>query len=169
MAFATSGGSSCKKRKFAPGDDLTDLVTDGGYETGTYVPEMDSSGSAFSLESTSTGLWTKVGRTVSFQLYIDVDNTAGTSGNVTISLPPFPAASAANGGPAFSSINIAFASVALGTGYGSLVGRVSPGASEMLMIQVAGDGTSRGFITLPSTGIGAATFFYINGTYITDP
>lgn len=142
---------------------IWEVQTAADYSEGAWTPEVTGSSSG-TLTGNFNGYYTKIGRLVNVQAYIDINSVGGAIGTVTISLPFRSATS----GPTFTPLHVAYATVTLNAGYGQVWGRLSPGGSSFILIQGSADATAQAFGVVPTTAFVNTTFLYVQGTYATE-
>jgi hypothetical protein len=64
------------------GTGTSELLAD--YEEGTWTPSLKFGGNDTGLTATATGLYTKIGRQVSFVIYVSLSNKGSSTGGATI-------------------------------------------------------------------------------------
>lgn len=144
-------GSSAGQIKFpATQNASSDVNTLDDYEEGTFTPSLGGS----TTYTTRTGVYTKIGRMVWFDITLTV-NVIGTGSTTTISGLPFTAAAGGDFGIMVSDFNN------LANNVTWLAGRVNDGLSTLTLKGINAAGT----VTNVTTIFGSGTFVLISGFY----
>lgn len=139
-----------------------DSLIGNDYETGAWTPDPFAT---VSLVGNFNGWYTKIGNQVTVAAYLDFNTKVGTSGNVSIRGLPYPARATV---PTFQNVPLIHASFVMPVAGTTLGARIAAGSDSMLLISYSADATSVSFGTVDVSAVQAASFMYINCTYITD-
>ncbi len=120
------------------------------YEEGTFTPSLGGT----TTYTTRTGVYTKIGRLVFFDITLTI-NVIGTGSTTTISGLPFAAAAGGDFGITVSDFNNLASSVTW------LAGRVNDGLSTLTLKGISAAGT----VTNVTTIFGSGTFVLVSGVY----
>jgi hypothetical protein len=147
-------GTSGKGIDFSatPGTGTSELLAD--YEEGTFTPSYTGSTTNPTVAySTQEGIYTKVGRLVTFKIILTTSSSSGGSGDLGVTGLPFAVSSGAGGSMQFS---FAFA--------GAVLQAIPSGSNVVLYDTYAGTTNSKPTV-IALTGAGGSTFLQFVGQY----
>jgi hypothetical protein len=133
------------------------------YEEGTFTPQFSSSGASFTYTA-AKGVYTKIGRQVCINIYMQLDGAQTLTANtVTITGLPF---TSANIYQLISSLACEIRLVDLSSGATSLFGRIDANVSSIALLE---SGDNYASTALKSNQLsGASGQVMLSGTYPTD-
>ena len=130
------------------------------YEEGTYIPTLTGTSSgSFTTTAYRHLAYTKIGRVVHIQGYINVGSESSCSGAINMSLP-FTASSSLDGDSENASINVMLREFS-GSNLFNVAGSIA--GANMRFVAVSGAG---GAVVLDSDDVDAVWNFRIGGSYI---
>jgi hypothetical protein len=135
-----------------PGTGTSELLAD--YEEGTWTPVITFGGGSTGLSATAIGLYTKIGRQVSFSLQITFTNKGSSTGNADISGLPFTSNTSATQVFFMQGDNITFS----GT---YIMAYLATSATSLGLYTVASGSTTQ----LTNTNFANNTLLRISGSY----
>ena len=134
------------------GTGTSELLND--YEEGTFTPSyIGSTTNPTVAYSTQEGIYTKVGRLVTFKIILTTSSSSGGSGDLGVTGLPFAVSSGAGGSMQFS---FAFA--------GAVLQAIPSGSNVVLYDTYAGTTNSKPTV-IALTGAGGSTFLQFVGQY----
>ena len=140
------------------GDTATANALD-DYEEGTYTPQISATDGIGTLAySTQVGTYTKIGNTVTFQLFIQVSSKGTVAGTIRLTLP-FTAANVTN---AFQSAAVRNDNVTGGSFSGNEQGGRIHANENIIRLDVMGSGTRSNFT---AGNLLNNTNFIVSGSY----
>ena len=129
------------------------------YEEGTYTPQISATDGIGTLAySTQVGTYTKIGNTVTFQLFIQVSSKGTVAGTIRLTLP-FTAANVTN---AFQSAAVRNDNVTGGSFSGNEQGGRIHANENIIRLDVIGSGTRSNFT---AGNLLNNTNFIVSGSY----
>jgi hypothetical protein len=133
------------------------------YEEGTFTPQFSSSGASFTYTA-AKGVYTKIGRQVCINIYMQLDGAQTLTAN-TVSITGLPFTSA-NIYQLISSLACEIRLVDLSAGATSLFGRIDANVSSIALLE---SGDNYASTALKSNQLsGASGQVMLSGTYPTD-
>lgn len=126
------------------------------YSTGTFTPRIDgiTTAGVATPSGTPSGVWTRIGRLITFQATISWTGHTGT-GNMKMVLPGLPAAAV---GIASAICNVSAANLSFA---GQLIGYIAPNTNEVILATLA---TGAAVAGLPMDTSASLT---VSGSYMT--
>jgi hypothetical protein len=135
-----------------PGTGTSELLAD--YEEGTFTPSYTGTGGNPTVAyATQDGIYTKVGRLVTFKIILTTSSSSGGSGDLGVTGLPFAVSSGAGGSMQFS---YAFATPVL---------QAIPSGSNVVLYDTYAGTTNSKPTVLALTGAGGSTFLQFVGQY----
>jgi hypothetical protein len=134
------------------GTGTSELLAD--YEEGTFTPSYTGSGGNPTVTySTQSGVYTKVGRLVTFRISLSTTSSSGGSGNLGVNGLPFAASSGQGCSLQFS------------LGFASNVLQPTPQTSNVLLYDTYAGTSNNQAPTSALTSAGGSTFLFFVGQY----
>jgi hypothetical protein len=128
------------------------------YEEGTFTAIMNGSSTEPGTLITTTGYYTKIGRTVKFQIGYENVNTTGYSGDLLVTGLPF-----ANFTGARSMVNVGLYNLGTFDSASYVLGNISLGSSQIYVYQFRSANVWTAVTHNPS----ASSYLWMTGTYTT--
>lgn len=125
------------------------------YVESTFVPVIVSSGGGTCTYSAQSGLYTRIGNRVFFNINVTVATSSLSTGTVSITALPVALSTTASSFTVYCS-NLAVTDIT------QIMAFASPGASTTIQVRSYAAGT---VTTIPDTSISAGTQFIISGQY----